>query len=161
MKNADRILPEAQERKVGDTVWMAPKERYGEKASMRVAILEPERAMVLVPPDDFETLASTGAMVHEVASQYADVPLAAYLSGAVVFLLVDRPLWAGVLAGLAAWTKDEGAMFCALLLVTIGSKDPTVRFQEFYTELARTGDGWKVIYWGPRGTNPPIPKSKT
>jgi len=60
MKNADRILPEAQERKVGDTVWMAPKERYGEKASMRVAILEPERAMVLVPPGDFEKLASTG-----------------------------------------------------------------------------------------------------
>ncbi|HYX24502.1 MAG TPA: hypothetical protein VFC23_10155 [Thermoanaerobaculia bacterium] len=60
MKNADRILPEAQERKVGDTVWMAPKERYGEKASMRVAILEPERAMVLIPPGDFEKLASTG-----------------------------------------------------------------------------------------------------
>jgi hypothetical protein len=49
----------------------------------------------------------------------------------------------------------------SLLLVTIGSKDPAVRFQEFYTELAKTGDGWKVVYWGPRGTNPPIPKSRT
>ena len=27
MKNASKILPEAQKRKVGDTVWMAPKER--------------------------------------------------------------------------------------------------------------------------------------
>jgi hypothetical protein len=60
MKNANRILPHAQDRKVGDTVWMAPPERYGEKASMRIAILEPERAMVLVAPQDFETVTRTG-----------------------------------------------------------------------------------------------------
>ena len=27
--DASKILPEAQKRKVGDTVWMAPKERFG------------------------------------------------------------------------------------------------------------------------------------
>ena len=60
MKNASKILPEAQKRKVGDTVWMAPKERFGPIASMRVAILEPERAMVLVPPQDFDAVSRMG-----------------------------------------------------------------------------------------------------
>jgi hypothetical protein len=55
------------------------------------------------------------------------------------------------------YSRERGS----LLLVTISSNDPAVRFQEFFTELAKTGEGWKVVYWGPRGTNPPIPKSKT
>jgi hypothetical protein len=65
------------------------------------------------------TLASTGALLHEVPSQYADVPVAAYLAGALVFILIDRPIWAGVFASLAAWTKDEGALFCVALLVLL------------------------------------------
>src|SRR5687767_9994734 len=31
MRNADRILPNLEDRKVGDTVWMTPKERFGGK----------------------------------------------------------------------------------------------------------------------------------
>lgn len=58
--NADRILPECQSRKAGDTVWMTPKERYGGKGCMRVARLDPGRAMVLVSPDDYETVLKTG-----------------------------------------------------------------------------------------------------
>lgn len=65
------------------------------------------------------TLTSTGALLHEVPSQYADVPLAAYLACAVVFLLIERPIWAGVFAGFAAWTKDEGALFCVVLAVLL------------------------------------------
>jgi hypothetical protein len=65
------------------------------------------------------TLASTGALLHEVPSQYADVPLAAYLAGAVIFILIDQPILAGVLAGFAAWTKDEGALFCIALLALL------------------------------------------
>lgn len=65
------------------------------------------------------TVASTGALIHEVASQYADVPLAAYMACSVIFLLIDRPVWAGVFAGLAAWTKDEGALFCVVLLILL------------------------------------------
>jgi predicted small integral membrane protein len=65
------------------------------------------------------TLAATGALLHEVPSQYADVPLAAYLACTVVFLVIDRPVWAGVFAGFAAWTKDEGAMFCVVLVVLL------------------------------------------
>jgi hypothetical protein len=65
------------------------------------------------------TLATSGALLHEVPSQYADVPLAAYLAGALVFILIDKPLWAGVFASLGAWTKDEGALFCVALLVLV------------------------------------------
>jgi hypothetical protein len=60
------------------------------------------------------TLASTTTLLHEVPSQYADVPVAAYLACSAVFLLIDRPIWAGVFAGFAAWTKDEGALFCVV-----------------------------------------------
>jgi hypothetical protein len=71
------------------------------------------------------TLAASGALLHEVPSQYADVPLAAYLGCAVVFLLIDssiwRPIWAGVFAGFAAWTKDEGAMFCVVLAILLAA----------------------------------------
>jgi len=54
MRNAERIIPEFQSRRVGDVVWMAPKHCYGNKASMTVAQLVPNRAMVLVQRDEFE-----------------------------------------------------------------------------------------------------------
>ena len=60
MRNADRILPGKQDRKVGDTMWMTPKERYGGKGCMKIAELEPGRSMVLVPPEDYETVLRTG-----------------------------------------------------------------------------------------------------
>ncbi len=40
-------------------------------------------------------------------------------AGALVFILIDKPLWAGVFASLGAWTKDEGALFCVALLVLL------------------------------------------
>jgi hypothetical protein len=55
MHHADRILPHIAPRLVGDTVWMAPPERYDSKACMRVAQVEPGRALVLVAPDDYES----------------------------------------------------------------------------------------------------------
>lgn len=60
MRNADRLLPGVQERTAGDTVWMTPKERYGGKGCMKVAELEPGRAMVLVSPDDYDKVLETG-----------------------------------------------------------------------------------------------------
>ena len=60
MRNADRILPNLEDRKIGDTVWMTPKERYGGKGCMRIAALEPGRSMVLVPPDEYEGVLRTG-----------------------------------------------------------------------------------------------------
>jgi hypothetical protein len=55
MHNADRIMPLFQTRFVGDSLWMAPKYRYGGNARMVVVQLVPDRAMVLVMPPDFET----------------------------------------------------------------------------------------------------------
>ncbi|MFP5287343.1 MAG: hypothetical protein ACLGI9_16520 [Thermoanaerobaculia bacterium] len=59
MRNAGRILPNL-DRKVGDAVWMTPKERYGGKGCMKVAALEPARSMVLVPPDEYEEVLQSG-----------------------------------------------------------------------------------------------------
>ncbi len=58
------------------------------------------------------------------ASQLADVPLSFYMLGAVALLFLhDRGTGregalatAGLFTGLAAWTKNEGVLFCALFL---------------------------------------------
>lgn len=64
-------------------------------------------------------LAASPTLVHEVPAQYADVPLACYFAGAVVFALLDQPVIAGILAGCAAWTKDEGALFLVLFAAAL------------------------------------------
>ncbi|HVO98992.1 MAG TPA: hypothetical protein VMT15_13035 [Bryobacteraceae bacterium] len=56
-------------------------------------------------------------LLAEVPAQYADVPLASFFLGAVVCWLLDEPVLAGVLASLAAWTKDEGLFFLAAFAV--------------------------------------------
>jgi hypothetical protein len=61
-------------------------------------------------------LASTPALLHQVPNQYADVPLACYFATAILFALLDRPILAGIFAGCAAWTKDEGVLFLAVFL---------------------------------------------
>jgi hypothetical protein len=63
------------------------------------------------------SLAATPTLVHAVPDQYADIPLACYFAGALVLALLDRPVLAGLMAGLAAWTKDEGLLFAAVFLV--------------------------------------------
>jgi hypothetical protein len=60
MHNADRIHPEWQTRKVGDTVWLARKDRYGGRGRVVVALFEPHRAMVLVSPSDAERISRGG-----------------------------------------------------------------------------------------------------
>jgi hypothetical protein len=48
-----------------------------------------------------------------------------------------------------------------LLLVSIGSIQADVRFQEFFIEMVpSSGKAWKVNYFGPRGTAPPVPASR-
>ena len=49
MRNAGQIVPEWQERRVGDMVWMTPKSKFNGVGRMEVALLEPNRAMILVP----------------------------------------------------------------------------------------------------------------
>jgi hypothetical protein len=44
-----------------------------------------------------------------------------------------------------------------LLLLLIESTSSDVKSGEFFMELVPGDDGWKVNYFGPRGTNPPVP----
>jgi hypothetical protein len=64
-------------------------------------------------------LAATPTLLHEVPAEYADIPLACYMAASVLFALLDRPLLAGIFAGFAAWTKDEGLLFLAVVLLAI------------------------------------------
>jgi hypothetical protein len=58
--NIERIVPDFQDRKVGDTVWLAPKHRYAGQARLVVARLDPGDAIVLVSPDDYDALFAGG-----------------------------------------------------------------------------------------------------
>ncbi len=60
MPAVERIVPEWQHRAVGDTVWLATPENHGGKARMMVGWLEPERAMVLIMPEDADEVARGG-----------------------------------------------------------------------------------------------------
>jgi 4-amino-4-deoxy-L-arabinose transferase-like glycosyltransferase len=72
------------------------------------------------------TLASIPALATQAAGGNADVPLALYLGGASLYLLLwwrlRRPLDAmlvGLLAGGAIWTKKEGLAAAALVIVAL------------------------------------------
>jgi hypothetical protein len=64
--------------------------------------------------------------IYEATKQYADVPLASYYLGAVLLLCLHdkvrgQPGWlvmAGMMTGMAVWTKPEGLLF-ALVLVLV------------------------------------------
>jgi len=74
IRNADHVIPEFQSRKVGDVVWMTPEHRYGNKASMTVAQLVPNRAMVLVQRHEFDA-AMRGDRVHDGIWQFLLEPI--------------------------------------------------------------------------------------
>ena len=60
MRNAGQIVPKWQERRVGDMVWMAPKHKFNGVGRMEIAVLEPNRAMILVPARDVPPSARPG-----------------------------------------------------------------------------------------------------
>jgi hypothetical protein len=64
-------------------------------------------------------LCASPSLLHEVPAQYADIPLAYYFVGAIAMMLLDRPMLAGAFAGLATFTKNEGAVFLVLLLIAV------------------------------------------
>jgi len=59
MHNTFRIVPEWQQRAIGDTVWFGSPKRFGGRARMVAAVVEPMRSLVLVTPADWE-LVRTG-----------------------------------------------------------------------------------------------------
>jgi hypothetical protein len=60
MRNASQIVPEWQQCQVGDMVWMAPRRKLNGGARMEIALLEPNRAMILVPPRNVPPLSRPG-----------------------------------------------------------------------------------------------------
>ncbi len=66
--------------------------------------------------------------LNEVIAEYADVPLACYFAGATLFVVLDRPILAGLLAGFAAWTKDEGLLYLAVFFRGHGASTQTRDF---------------------------------
>jgi hypothetical protein len=74
-------------------------------------------------------LLATPAYVELATAQYADVPLGFYfLASVLLFEVYDRqevklmrvPLLAGLLTGMAAWTKNEGLLFLVATLAARG-----------------------------------------
>jgi hypothetical protein len=79
-------------------------------------------------------------LLHEVTVQYADIPMACYMAAAMMLALLERPLLAGLFAGLAAWTKDEGVLFLIVFLAVMA----VARRQQFWTAAAGAIPGGAV-----------------
>ena len=56
MRNTHRIVPEWQQRAIGDTVWFASPKRFSGRARMIAAVVEPMRSLVLAMPADWELI---------------------------------------------------------------------------------------------------------
>ena len=56
MRNTSCIVPEWQQRAIGDTVWFGSPKRFGGRARMIAAIVEPMRSLVLATPADWELI---------------------------------------------------------------------------------------------------------
>ncbi len=68
-------------------------------------------------------MAASANFWSQASAQYSDIPLSAYMAGSLGLALLrqDRAslMAAGLLASMAAWTKNEGAVYCALLLAAV------------------------------------------
>lgn len=51
IRNVYQLIPGLPDRRVGETVWMGPQDRFGGQARMMVAQVQFQRSMVLVTPD--------------------------------------------------------------------------------------------------------------
>lgn len=100
---------------------------------------------------------STTTVLNWAPAQYADIPLAFYYLGALALIFIDaaRPaysgrwplLWAGLCASFAAWTKNEGIVFLAIVAIV---------FAGFTLWRAGTGVGWSRMKWLLAGAAPGV-----
>jgi hypothetical protein len=81
-------------------------------------------------------LLSSAPLLYWAAAQYADIPLACYFLATLALLFIDARIetqppwtlvWTGVCAGLAAGTKNEGAVFAAIVAVAFLLREPISR----------------------------------
>lgn len=88
------------------------------------------------------------------ANQYADVPMSFFVAGTICSVYLGfttgstRPfLMAGLCAGLAAWTKNEGYAFCLVALATIAMTIIAVRGEACKRRLLMLNGGAAAILW--------------
>lgn len=97
------------------------------------------------------------------ASQYADVPLAAYMLASIVLLCLPggSPALAGTMAGLAAWTKNEGVLFFAVTAMAIWRLEGRRRLTPYFAAgvpfliaitVHKSGTGLPADFTGARPT---------
>ena len=60
MPKVEHLVPEWKPRLVGETVWFATPRRFGGQGKMIPAIIEPNRAFVMVSPNDWQRLQAGG-----------------------------------------------------------------------------------------------------
>jgi hypothetical protein len=60
MPKVEHLVPEWKPRAVGETVWFATPKRFGGQGKMIPAIVEPNRAFVMVSPNDWQRLQAGG-----------------------------------------------------------------------------------------------------
>jgi len=104
---------------------------------------------------------STTSLLIWAPAQYADIPIAFYYLGAIVLIFVDvspaasgrRALfWAGVCAGLAAWTKNEGIAFLLCFFAvffgfTLRQRGVKVALSRAASMLAGAAPGILLTLW--------------
>jgi hypothetical protein len=101
--NVDHLMPGLPDRQPGDTVWMAPAEKFGGMGRMVVASVIPQRAMVLVPPGDADPARSRPA---EGAWSFILDPVSERATRLVMLSLAARPR----LADLIFWEPAHFVM---------------------------------------------------
>lgn len=62
-------------------------------------------------------LLASSVFVQQVVAQCADVPLAFFIVAALALACADSWLLAGTMSALAAWTKNEGVLFVAIMAI--------------------------------------------
>ena len=56
MPTVDQIVPEWKNRAAGETIWFTTPKHYGGEGRMVAAVVDPERALVMVTPADWERM---------------------------------------------------------------------------------------------------------
>jgi hypothetical protein len=94
IRNVHRLIPGLPDRQVGDTVWMAPRDRFGGDARMIVAHVQFQRALVLVPATDGEgARAATGVWSFILEPSSDHTTRLVMLSLTATPRLADRLFW--------------------------------------------------------------------
>jgi hypothetical protein len=75
MPKVERIVPQWSARRVGESVWFATPKHYDGQAKMIAAVIQPNRAFVMVSPSDWERIRA-GRLGQEGIWEFALVPIA-------------------------------------------------------------------------------------